>query len=138
MRHIFVSVLAVALLASAATSVMAQGSGQFCLRIDQKENCSFPTMDACNSIALNQGGYCTENYRLYGNKGAKRYCLATRYGTSCIYNDRRRCVNAAGALGDEGAACVDNYALSERERLKLESQGASDCAETDFACQAGL
>jgi len=120
--------------------VFAQGSGSggFCLRVDENENCAYASLDACNAAAMERGGYCAENFRLYGNSGAKLYCLATRYGTRCVYNDRKRCVNAAGARGEEGAACVDNYALTDVERRNLEESGAADCEPTDFACQAGL
>ena len=138
MRYLLFTAFLVLFFSPVIEPVMAQGSGSFCLRVDEKENCSYPSMDACNAVAMSSGGYCAENFRLYGSKGAKRYCLATRYGTSCIYNDRRRCINAAGARGEEGAACVDNYALSEAERRRLEEKGASDCDPTDFACQAGL
>lgn len=130
--------LSVFLLLPSAPSVMAQGGGNFCLKVDQKESCAYASAEACNSAASFTGGYCQENFRLYGNKGAKRYCLATRYGTRCIYNTRKRCVNAAGALAEQGAACVDNYTLTESQRRSLEIRGASDCDPTDFACQAGV
>ena len=138
MRYLLFTEFLILLLGPVMEPAIAQGGEPFCLRLDEKENCRYPSMDACNAVAMSGGGYCTENFRLYGNKGAKRYCLATRYGTSCVYNDRRRCINIAGQRGAEGAACVDNYALSETERRRLEEVGASDCDPSDFACQAGL
>jgi hypothetical protein len=129
--------LSVFLLLPSAPSVMAQGSGNFCLKVDQNERCAYSSADECNAVARYRGGYCQENFRLYGNSGRKRYCLATSYGIRCIYNTRTGCVNAAGALGDQGAACVDNYTLTSAERRSRERQGASDCDATDFTCQAG-
>jgi hypothetical protein len=138
MRYFLLSLFLMIFLGPVAVPVLAQGSGAFCIKIDEKENCVYPSMETCTAVTMTLGGYCTENFRLYGNKGAKPYCLATRFGTSCTYNSRQRCVNAAGARGEEGAACVKNYALSDLERRQLEEAGVSDCDPTDFTCQAGL
>ena len=138
MLRLLILFFAVFLLLPSSPPVMAQGNGNFCLKIDQKERCAYASAAECNSAATFTGGYCQQNFRLLGNSGVKRYCLATRNGTSCIYNTRKRCINAAGALAEQGAACVDNFTLSEAQRRKLEIKGASDCGETDFACQAGV
>ena len=138
MKYILLIICSLVIIAPLYKPVFAAGSGGYCLRLDEKEFCRFPSMEECNDAASLQGGYCAENFRLYTSGGNKRYCLATRFGTRCNYNSRKRCVNAAGQKAAEGAACIDNYKLSGDERRRLETSGASDCGETDFACQSGF
>lgn len=138
MRYLLLLLYSLVILAPFSSSVFAQGGRAYCLRTDEKEACNFASMSACNSVALEKGGYCADNFRLYTSGGSKRYCLATRYGTRCDYNSRRRCVNEAGRMGEQGAACVDNYNLTGNERRKLEEEGASDCAEDDIECLIGI
>jgi hypothetical protein len=133
-KYLLLLLSSLAIILPFSANVSAQGSGGYCLRIDQKESCRFSSMEECNKTAAFTGGYCADNYRLYTSSGGKRYCLADRFGTRCIYNSRSRCVNAAGRKGAEGAACVDNYRLSDNERRKKQESGAADCEPTDFTC----
>ena len=114
--------LAVILLAFPVLS-FAQGNGQVCLVRDENTTCNFPTMDKCNQAVMRMGGYCQENYRLYGNVGTRRYCVASRYGLDCRYRTRPQCVQRARRLGAD-SGCVENWLLSPDDRATQEEVDA--------------
>jgi len=128
--------LSLALLAAIPAISFAQGDQPFCKVRDEKTTCRFRSMDECNASALRTGGYCRENYNLYGNKGNKLFCLANRYGLRCLYNNKTRCVNEAARWGGE-AACIENYMLSAARADALKQRGAGDCDAGDIGCQVG-
>jgi len=110
--------LALILLAFPVLS-FAQGSAPICYVRDEDTVCRFQKMDACWELALKRGGFCRENYRLYGNRGDGRFCVASRYGMDCRYRSRIQCVQRARRIGAD-SGCVENWLLSPDERIKKE------------------
>jgi len=127
-------VLLVAVFFTAPEPAMAQGGGQYCWVLDEKTVCNFKTMQDCNGKAARGGGYCRDNYRLYGNAGVERWCLASKYGIRCVYRGKKQCVMDAAELADQGAACVENYDLTSKQKRLLEQAG-DPCQ--GFECEGG-
>jgi len=122
------------LLSPLVSFAQGQGSGAFCLVRDERTLCNYPTIERCHSVATANGGYCRENYTLYGNKGNSRFCIASKYGLRCSYATKLSCVRSPMAQSGEGA-CVENYMLTAK-RLK-EAEEEVDCDPDDVSCQAG-
>jgi len=131
MRLFFLSLM---LLYPLLSFPQGSGSGAFCLVRDERTMCNYPTRERCDAVALANGGYCRENYTLYGNKGNRRFCIASRYGLKCIYASKQSCVRSRMAQQGEGA-CVENYMLTAK-RL-AEAAEEVDCEAGDVSCQAG-
>lgn len=85
------------------------GRGNWCLVLDEVENCTFNTADACYAAAYDRGGYCKENARKSRVSGTLPWCVISESGRDCNYYIQETCVNQARTAQ---GGCVQN---TERE-----------------------
>jgi hypothetical protein len=81
------------------------GRGEWCLILDEIEQCSFNTPDDCYASAYINGGYCRQNERKSRVAGNTPWCVVSAAGRDCTYYTQQICINAA--LKIEGG-CVPN------------------------------
>jgi hypothetical protein len=101
------------------------GSGNWCLVLDEIQDCSFNTADGCYTAAGANGGYCQQNARKALVSGLGEWCVISASGRDCNYSSQRSCFDAA--LRVQGG-CVSN---TERalEDAQLSNLGILDGQE---------
>jgi hypothetical protein len=81
------------------------GRGEWCLILDEIEQCTFNTPDECYASAYINGGYCRQNERKSRVAGNTPWCVVSAAGRDCNYYIQQTCLNVA--LKVEGG-CVPN------------------------------
>jgi hypothetical protein len=97
------------------------GSGNWCLVLDEIQDCSFNAADNCYAAAGAKGGYCQENARKQRVAGLGAWCVVSASGRDCRYGDQRSCLQEA--LRVEGGCVPNTERALENTQLKNASGG---------------
>lgn len=81
------------------------GPGEWCLVLDEIEDCSFNTVDGCYAAAGVNGGYCQQNARKARVAGVSPWCVVSAAGRDCSFYSQQACLTEARAIQ---GGCVPN------------------------------
>jgi len=112
------------------------GRSEWCLILDEIEQCSFNTPDECYGSAYTNGGYCRQNERKSRVAGDTPWCVVSAAGRDCTYYMQQTCINTA--LKIEGGCVPNTEKALEISQERNKFLGYFDPTEEDDGSGQGL